>query len=315
MAKSSLKRLLALGLLSCVTAHKPERLQHQTSGNPKVEVRTVAVTLKWDGWNPQCIIQEFQDASTVAIASYSNDVNTTGWGLLTVNTTESDLKPSVTDQAFAAGCAEAAVTFEEMFAYWSNYAAAEYGAAGPSANLTGFMEQQLAWVRVQSTATKRHQTAESETMFWYGMSVALAQFDGLVYYQQNFVPSEYMLNEITVYLLNSVGDLEDLNGLFAIPELPLGLSLSTRVALHQARNSIPSGSSSISVDPIPIHDKLTDCSALVRVLPDLSDVLIGHTTWRSYYAMLRIYKVYAFSFLDQSPISFSSSPGLIHSKV
>jgi hypothetical protein len=36
------------------------------------------------------------------------------------------------------------------------------------------------------------------------------------------------------------------------------------------------------------------CSALVRFLPDMSDIYAGHNTWSSYIFMNRIFKLYSF---------------------
>lgn len=59
------------------------------------------------------------------------------------------------------------------------------------------------------------------------------------------------------------------------------------------------------------------CSALIKVADDLSDVLIGHSTWFSYSSMLRIYKQYEFNFHNwlqsANKIQFSSYPGMISS--
>lgn len=38
------------------------------------------------------------------------------------------------------------------------------------------------------------------------------------------------------------------------------------------------------------------CSALVKVLPDNSDLYVAQDTWNNYQGMLRILKVYNFSF-------------------
>ena len=64
------------------------------------------------------------------------------------------------------------------------------------------------------------------------------------------------------------------------------------------------------------------CSALVKVLPDNSDLLIGHDTWTSYLNMIRIFKLYDFkfqlSYTDNRVIPghtqvFPSYPGRLYS--
>lgn len=59
------------------------------------------------------------------------------------------------------------------------------------------------------------------------------------------------------------------------------------------------------------------CSSLIKVAPDFSDLWIGHSTWDSYTAMLRIWKHYSFQFqhlnLASPRMSFSSYPGEVFS--
>ena len=46
----------------------------------------------------------------------------------------------------------------------------------------------------------------------------------------------------------------------------------------------------------------------------VADVYAAQATWRSYYAMLRIYKTYSFEYYPQKVLTIASSPGLLHSK-
>lgn len=56
------------------------------------------------------------------------------------------------------------------------------------------------------------------------------------------------------------------------------------------------------------------CNLPSKVAGDLSDIWVGHTTWSTYYSMVRLYKHYDFSSLD-SPhargrrVSMPSYPG------
>ncbi len=75
-----------------------------------------------------------------------------------------------------------------------------------------------------------------------------------------------------------------------------------------------------------IDDRLhirPSCSALIKVLPDLSDIFISHVTWNSYGSMIRILKKYNLKVhitnYAESPVipghsmSFSSYPGMLYS--
>jgi hypothetical protein len=55
------------------------------------------------------------------------------------------------------------------------------------------------------------------------------------------------------------------------------------------------------------------CSAALRIAPDLSDILIGHSTWCNYDSMIRIFKHYNLQYSTPQVSSFSSYPGTVSS--
>uniref|UniRef100_A0A7S3GJS8 Phospholipase B-like n=1 Tax=Palpitomonas bilix TaxID=652834 RepID=A0A7S3GJS8_9EUKA len=192
--------------------------------------------------------------------------------------------------AFAAGCAEAYLSQHDMFNYWFNYAANEYGKDGPSSALLAFMQAQWDFSEIE----RSRNTA---------LDLLMTQFDGLVEGYSQSIREHKRENEtlspLTLYMLNSVGDLENLNGLFK------GSEDTDRFGQYP---------------PLPTQLRETDCSGLVRLTAD-GDILVGHATWRAYYAMLRVYKIYHYQYGDvlgtgvtNPVVSFSSSPGFLHSK-
>ena len=72
-------------------------------------------------------------------------------------------------------------------------------------------------------------------------------------------------------MLESMGDLEDLDNVFPTS----GASFSRINRDANISNAL----------------KDTDCSGFIKVLPDNSDIVVGHSTWRDFYAMIRVYKV------------------------
>lgn len=61
------------------------------------------------------------------------------------------------------------------------------------------------------------------------------------------------------------------------------------------------------------------CSALVKVTGDLSDLLLGHSTWDTFTAMMRIYKHFELGLREEgiaaNRYSFSSYPGEIQASL
>ena len=228
-----------------------------------------------------------------AVASFNGCTAADGWGRLSVTTCAGF---DAREQMFGAGYVEGFVTGLQMELYWANYAAAEYPAGAPPAALRSWMAAQLDWAREQVDAH-----AESEPR-WAAMGLILAHYDGLVAgYNQSSLQrggaddggsaagrAGPLLDPLTIYMLGSVGDLEELNGMF-------GGGL--RGAGSAPREEV---------------DRLMDCSALVKVTE--GDLQAAHATWRSYYAMLRTWKRYDFTSALGRRLSVASSPGLLHSK-
>eukprot|EP01052_Picozoa_sp_SAG31_P030388 SAG31_NODE_3113_length_4660_cov_2.867354_5_plen_220_part_00 len=155
------------------------------------------------------------------------------------------------------------------------------GTAGcePPAAVVLFMEHQLLWLRQQMAA------ASPADEYWNSMKLVMKQFDGFVAGIQQFATAEErrVLTPISLYLLCSVGDLETINGLVRDDPLPTP-SLATEDTL--------SCSGLISVVTSKRHQTMGGAgNGTGTGTGVVADIFAAQATWRSYYAMLRIYKV------------------------
>lgn len=258
-------------------------------------------------------------------AIFNDSLHAIGWSQLWITTAE--LTPDELQDAalarqrrlatiFAAGYAEAALTHHRIDEHFMNVyltffrtgdAADEETARG----LRAFLHENLDWMRTQVerfSALPDHPDAR----YWETIELVLAQFDGLVQGYQRFSKRQPPVSEIDLFMLNADGDLQDL--------LPI----------IQRRQTAASGAT-----PAPAAEAITQsfytflktlkCSALIRILPDFTDLVWGHATWDTYSSMNRIYKHYevpvppsrgATSASDHNTrrkISMSSSPGYLSS--
>eukprot|EP00038_Savillea_parva_P017731 m.21411 g.21411 ORF g.21411 m.21411 type:complete len:654 (+) comp3892_c0_seq1:269-2230(+) len=263
------------------------------------------------------------DDDAAATGSYLNTVSTTGWGVLRINTSSDS---SASDQAFAAGCVEAKLTVNETYNYWINYMKEEYGGTTPPPAVVAFLDHQRTWLRAQMLKPENQ-----GDVYWKAMSLVMAQWDGFAQgIQQYATPAQRsILTPSSLYLLCSVGDLETINGLVRHDPLPVP-SLATEDALPC--------SSLISLQTGPCHNDVSSHAAqlhadITKSTTDnihthsnttnttnhghqkcVTDIFASQATWRAYYAMLRIYKVYTFAYYPAKAITIASSPGLLHSK-
>ncbi|XP_007529445.1 putative phospholipase B-like 2 [Erinaceus europaeus] len=225
----------------------------------------------------------------VAWANLSNAIHETGWAFLEVHTS-GHCNDSL--QAYAAGVVEAAVSQELIYMHWMNTVVNYCGPfeyeVGYCEKLKSFLEINLDWMQ------KMMQTGE-DTSYWHQVRLTLLQLKGLEDSYEGtiaFPTGSFTVKPLGFLLLQLSGDLEDLEP-----------------ALNKTKTKRVLGSGS--------------CSALIKLLPGHSDLLVAHNTWNSYRHMLRIIKKYWFHFQegpqDDSPLvvgnkqTFSSYPGTIFS--
>jgi len=234
--------------------------------------------------------------NSAAAASFRDDLHTTGWGILNIETNSAftDL-----EQAYAAGMVEGFLTAQHIYTtqlnlYPNVFGANVSGVDQVSPRVKEFMDRQEAWARVM--------VSERAPMdpFWAHVGNVMVQLDGLiagyaVAAQRGLVPR---LDRFAFQMLNGVGDLFDI-----IPAVNrerrtdwLSLSLEAAELMHASRGH---------------------CSGLVKLTGDFSDLFMAHSSWFTYSNTDRIFKHYFFNYSNPATaarrISFSSYPGFLNS--
>lgn len=152
-----------------------------------------------------------------------------------------------------------------------------------------FFETQDKWARAQVAANPTDAR-------WQAASYAIAQLDGLVAGYNSVAPSTEQRAMYDFQLLQASGDLLDLIPALTPAEAPQWHTMPA----HEVMSAIRERS---------------HCSAIIKVLGDLSEMFISHVAWFTYGSMLRVYKTYDFD-VDTLPgrrTGFSSYPGLLSS--
>ncbi|XP_042591300.1 phospholipase B-like 1 isoform X3 [Cyprinus carpio] len=152
-------------------------------------------------------------------------------------------------------------------------------------HLKCFMSEQDSW-------TRTHVKLNGKTdALWHHVGLLVAQMDGLHAGAAHWAKSrqEKPLSMFAVQFLNGIGDLLDL-----IP------------VLKRRSNS--------SSDSFRMPG-MSHCSALIKMLPGYENLLLGHSSWYSYAASMRIYKHWDLKNKHNgtSRLSFSSYPGILSS--
>eukprot|EP00879_Flechtneria_rotunda_P009863 GHRR01010315.1.p1 GENE.GHRR01010315.1~~GHRR01010315.1.p1 ORF type:complete len:548 (+),score=138.18 GHRR01010315.1:757-2400(+) len=257
----------------------------------------------WDAHsNIFTISSEFtQNSGAPAYANYSHASNhPSGFGQLRVKT---DASYSNEVQMAAAGFVEGYLTAPQIFDHWYNWRWWLSQQANDTYKIGNWLMAQHAWLTKQAEdpSNKVHP-------FWQAQRLVLAQLHGMRDgYNARVMQEGQQLGIDFISLfewltLNTMGDMDDLLEVLFPDDPRLGLK-----HLHK-------------LDPHELHTRLATrghCSVLIKVIPDLSDLLIGHTTWWTYTGMTRIYKHYSFALQGQQykarTSSLSSYPGMITS--
>jgi hypothetical protein len=232
--------------------------------------------------------------AAAAVVTYTPSYNTTGWDVLDVTSfsTASDA-----EQAFAAGYGEGYATATKIGQHYRNLMALHFHHHHNSSHkhnhqkIVVFLEQNLLYMRAQAAAH-----ASSDPL-WAQVQLVLLQLDGLLL-GYNHVSTSGPLTLIDLIVVNieaEIGDITSAVDPAEAEELPVDMPF-WKVLDNLKRN---------------LH-----CSAVVHMLPDMSDVMVAHNTWSDYSCMIRMFKHYTLNFTNAMPrvASFSSYPAELHSE-
>ncbi|KAL0868828.1 hypothetical protein ABMA27_007189 [Loxostege sticticalis] len=221
----------------------------------------------------------------VAKATFSNEVNNTGWAFLELHTSGDS---SDEQQAYAAGYLEGFLTRDLIWMHWQNVLKGYcYNKTDVCGLIEEFVDKNEAYI-ASMVAQHPHDA------YWYQMKLYYIQLEGLAIGYNEATSDPYQLLTIRdIIWINMLGDLDELA--FALtmpPETPEGMLF-------------------------PEH-----CSGLVKLLPDLSDLYVSQVTWNSYQSMLRFQKMYVLKyrtapgsgeFIPGYKMSMSSYPAFVQS--
>uniref|UniRef100_A0AAV2LRY3 Phospholipase B-like n=1 Tax=Knipowitschia caucasica TaxID=637954 RepID=A0AAV2LRY3_KNICA len=253
-------------------------------------------TVYWDAAQKSVVLREgVMEADGGAYGFFNDSLLLTGWGVLEICAgcgTQAKSEDETT--LFLAGYLEGFLTAEQMSSHFSNMFPQIVRDENVLNSIkrflnTLFYSKQELWAREQ-VKQRRHSDP-----LWHHMGLVLAQLDGLQAGAAHWAKSKQRepLSVLSVQLLNSIGDLLDL------------------VPAFTPRSNSSSG---------PAEFRTTGmghCTALIKVLPGFENVLVGHSSWYTYAATMRIHKHWDFKLSDPyyaaGKMSFSSYPGLLSS--
>ena len=216
----------------------------------------------------------------VATAFYNPLLNEKGWDILHLTTNELF---SDEIQAEGAGRLEASLTKERIYNHYLN---AKSSNGILTDNVKNFFKEQEDYII-------KMRNEEPNNIYFYNAYLIYLQFKGLRDQYNKEVEGEKKLEGMELYLINSFGDLFEINSTF-----------------------YPKKIENMTYDEIKEYLFINNhCSCLFKVKNDFSDIFLGHNSWYFYTMMTRIFKEYNLNFNHPSikckTVYFTSYPGSI----
>lgn len=227
-----------------------------------------------------------------------------GWHVLKIDSDQSS-GATFEEQMYAAGYLEGALSAELIRDHELNVLAAllDNGTTTVPEGLGNFLLEQHQWT------VEQVQQFGNTSQYWNYIGGLVSQIEGLLA-GSNFGARERhqrVLNLADILFMVSGGD---------VPAI---------LAKLDPKTGFPDFDK-LTPERVEIEVmKLTRCSALVRALPDLSDIFASHATWWNYGTMLRVYKLFNLpiptvdadgniSGIERVRQGFSSYPGVLSSQ-
>lgn len=217
---------------------------------------------------------------------------------LTPAVVRSQTTETTNTSCFVTPLAEGHLSHERIWEAFENYNASNSWLEGGRlpAFMHAFVAAQDQWMAgmVAAAAAPTH----ADHAYWQQAGVLLQHVRGLADGYRAAAPPSRQLDNEQIYMLTLAGDLEDL--------VHLNHSTAAAQRLVRARARPPS-------------QPHMDCSGLVKIAADGSDLFVGHTTFNDFQYMLRVFKHYEFRGppalqTAASTASFSARPADLNSK-
>jgi hypothetical protein len=200
------------------------------------------------------------DPSGVAHATFTDSLNETGFHHITITTNPSYPSQS---QLLCAGFVDGYLTQHRVYERFLLYK--DINNISRSAD---FPPSWRSWLALNMEYMRREVAANPSDSFWRDIGFVLAQFDGLVLGYQSAAPGLEQLREVDLLVIQSVGDIYDLEAIWDVPR--------ERGETYGM-----------------------ECSGLVRLAPDLSDVYFAHDSWSDFRKMTNFIKEYHFNVAER----------------
>ena len=216
----------------------------------------------------------------IATAFYNPLLDESGWDILHL-TTNKIFSDEI--QAEGAGRLEASLTKERIFNHYTN---AKSSNGILTDKVKDFFEKQEEYII-------KMRNEEPNNIYYYNAYLIYLQFKGMREQYNKEIEEEKKIEGMDLYLINSFGDLFEINASF-----------------------YPQNIANMTTEEIKNYLFINNhCSCLYKVKNDLSDIYIGHNSWYYYTMMTRIFKEYNLNFNHPSikckTVYFTSYPGSI----
>jgi hypothetical protein len=254
------------------------------------------------------------DESADAFGYYYTDVGNSNWNYLDAHAqTKAASVAEHMHYMRALGFLEGYSTCSTIKTFWGNFYSAVFGTDLPGAQTLGFLRDNYKWM--QKMADENAATDD----YWFTVQGALKQINGVF---EGFVAGCSSPEAVRA----GNHDAQDIFRTLDNPTLEHFLMINAWGDLYQialkywepGRNSRLHGNRRVASAKKKLVQR---CSAIVKLLPDLSDVVFGHATWDTFESLgPRIFKHYSFPLMQASgktgpqyDIYFSSSPAVLSS--
>lgn len=284
----------------------------------------IPISVSYDSTSGQYSVSNTYDSGADAFGYFYLNLNQSGWNYLDASMyTEISSVDAHLQYAKSLGYLEGYVTCDTIHTFYPNFYSAIFGTSEPGAQTLQFIQDNYAWMQAMVS-----QYAAVDD-YWYTISTVLQQVNGLYEGYKagcggKYIPSPDATNPwatldaptLTHFLLmNAWGDLYQITMKYREVGNPLRLA-----KLNRGRGA---GGLAKESDLVTLAEQLKAferCSAIIKVLPDHSDVVFGHATWDSYESLgPRILKHYSMPLVRNGfaethyDVYFSSSPALLSS--